>query len=225
MSKKSQSDESGSRLSDYVYQALMDRILSGRFRSGDVIAEKTLAEELGVSRTPVHVALRELVKDGFLTQQKNRRPVVAELSADDVSELFDMRALLEGEAAALAAEKMDRATLESLQASGEKLKAIDSFDALVEKWVSYEDEFHGAIAEASGNKRLAKNIRHFRLSHRAFVINVLDPQYIKEGLKEHLGVLDAIEKKDSEKSRDRMNAHIKKWQPYFIRVRPKSLSV
>lgn len=221
MKKENLTESNDLRLSDQVYKILMARILSGQMSAGDVIAEKTLAKELGVSRTPVHDALRALIKEGFLIQKKNRRPEVIDLKAADVSEIFEMRALLEGEAAFLAAKRMDHAILNHLRDVGESIRE-DSFERncasqeWVSKWTAYEDEFHGGIARASGNRRLYQDIERHRLSQRAFIFHILEPAFIKDGLDEHLSILDALERRDGEKARMEMRQHIQEWQPHFV---------
>ncbi len=204
------------RLSDQVYQLLMERILSGEIKSGDVIAEKSMANELGVSRTPVHDALRALIAEGFLIQEKNRRPKVAGLTASDVYEIYEMRALLEGEAAFMAAERMDLSTINRLRETGESLKEKTSCRDWVTRWAAYEDDFHGGIAKASGNKRLYGDIERHRLSQRAFIVHILEPAFIHDGIDEHIAILDALEKRDAEAARAEMRHHIKEWQPYFV---------
>ena len=75
-----QPDQDDQPLSQRVYQAMLSAIISGQLKPGEVVNEIRLAQELGVSRTPVHTAIRELVKDGLITQEANRRPVVARFS-------------------------------------------------------------------------------------------------------------------------------------------------
>ena len=89
----------GARLSDAVYETLLEAILSGQLAPGTIVSEVSLARQLAVSRTPVHDALRQLAKDGLVQQRANRRAVIATVSRDDVHDIFEMRKLLEGEAA------------------------------------------------------------------------------------------------------------------------------
>ncbi len=105
---------SDARLSDAVYETVMKAIVAGQVAPGTVISEVRLAKQLGVSRTPVHDALRQLTKDGLIEQRANHRAEVAQFSREDVRDIFDMRILLESEAARRAAARIDRATIQGL---------------------------------------------------------------------------------------------------------------
>src|SRR3712207_519911 len=87
--KRSHKRESGRRdrrdsLVESVYDALLRRILDGTIPSGEIVSELALAQELGVSRTPVHDAVRQLAKDGLVVREGRRRARVAKFSPDDV---------------------------------------------------------------------------------------------------------------------------------------------
>ena len=97
-------DSSSSRLSEAVYESLLEAILSGQLGAGKPVSELALSRQLNVSRTPVHEAIGQLVKDGLVRQEANCRPVVASFSSADIGDIFDMRLLLECEATRRAAE-------------------------------------------------------------------------------------------------------------------------
>src|SRR5580698_6468029 len=110
------------RLSDAVYETLLEAIISGKLASGSIVSEVSLAKQLEVSRTPVHDALRQLAKDGLVEQRAGRRAIITTFSKEDVFDIFEMRKLLEGEAARRAAPRMDRATIARLRNMGEDLR-------------------------------------------------------------------------------------------------------
>ena len=122
--------DSGDALADAAYQAILAEIFAGRMRSGESISEVELARRLGMSRTPVHQAVRELVRDGLLTQAPNRRPVFHTFTSADVQEIYQMRLLLETEAAALAALRLDRPRLQKLMADCADLRHASRIAAL-----------------------------------------------------------------------------------------------
>src|ERR1019366_2237085 len=111
------------RLSDAVYESLLEAIISGKLASGSIVSEVSLAKQLDVSRTPVHDALRQLAKDGLVEQRAGRRAIITTFSKEDVFDIFEMRKLLEGEAARRAATRLDRAIIAHLRDIGEDLKA------------------------------------------------------------------------------------------------------
>src|ERR1700681_3401025 len=103
------------RLSDAVYETLLDAIISSRLPPGTIVSEVSLAKQLDVSRTPVHDALRQLAKDGLVEQRPGRRAIITTFTKEDVFDIYEMRKLLEGESARRAATRMDRTTIARLR--------------------------------------------------------------------------------------------------------------
>lgn len=208
----------GPRLSEQVYQALLESILSGSLLPGEVVSELALAKRLKVSRTPVHDALRQLIKDGLVHQQPNRRAVIAEFTADDIREVFEMRRLLEGEAAALAARRLDRPTLHRLRKVALDLDAEWGGPGWVEKWADCDDEFHSVIARSCGSRRLCQDVLRYRTIHRGFNRTHTSAEVVHTALAEHLRILDALDQRDADAARAAMAAHISEWENYFIQT-------
>ncbi len=209
-------EDSELRLSDQIHQLLLGRILSGEMKAGDIVAEKKLATELGVSRTPVHDALRDLIKDGFIYQEKNKRPVIKGFSVDEVYDIFDIRILLEGEACYRAATRIDRATLARLRQSADELNSADKDQRWLSIWAQFDDDFHDSIAKASGSKRLHQDIIKHRLSHRALNIQAKSPYSFSNSLQEHIVILDHLDSRDSEQAKIAMQNHIRESQILFV---------
>lgn len=210
------SDDSTLRLSDQIHQLLLARILNGQMKAGDIVAEKKLAIELGVSRTPVHDALRDLIKDGFLRQEVNRRPVVTGFNADEVFDIFEIRILLEGEACYRAATRIDRLTLEALRREADSLHNAAKDDQWLGHWAKYDDKLHESIAKASGSKRLLQDIVRHRLSHRALNIQAESPHSFSNSLQEHILILDALDARDAKAAKKTMQSHIRESQALFV---------
>ena len=207
-----------SSLVDSVYEALLERIVRGDLSSGTIVSELALAQEWGVSRTPVHDAVRQLSKDGLVVREGRRRARVAEFSPDDVYEVFEMRKYLEGPAAELAAGRMDRRHCAPLRAAADALAARPAGAAgWTAAWADFDELFHRTIAQASGNRRLAADIGRYRLLHRGLNRVATDPASLRTALAEHLAILDALEARDGRLARERMTAHIAAWQMFFLR--------
>ncbi len=209
-------EESELRLSDQIHQLLLGRILSGQMKAGDIVAEKKLALELGVSRTPVHDALRDLIKDGFIHQEKNKRPVVTGFSVDEVYDIFDIRILLEGEACYRAATRIDRTTLANLRQSADDLVAAQKDESWLAMWAQFDDEFHDAIAKACGSKRLHQDIIKHRLSHRSLNIQANSPYSFSNSLQEHIVILNHLDARDAASAKNAMQNHIRESQILFV---------
>ena len=207
----------GDVLADAAYQAILKEIFGNRMRPGEPVSEVKLARLLGMSRTPVHLAVRELVRDGLLMQEPNRRPAFRAFNADDVREIYDLRVLLESEAAALAALRLDRPTLQSLVAGCNSLgRHLRSKDVL-QRWADLDEAFHRAIALACGNRRLAQDIFRYRLVHRGFNTIRFTADLVPQALAEHEQVLAAIGNRDAEAARRAMAIHLREWQAYYVR--------
>lgn len=205
------------RLSDAVYETLLEAILSGRLATGAVVSEVALAAQLQVSRTPVHDALRQLTKDGLIGQEANRRAVVAKFTAEDVFDVFEMRKLLEGEAARRAATRMDRPARADLRnVMAELARTLDDPGG-VARWTDFDDQFHAAIAQACGSKRLAQDISRYRMLHRGFNRLTTTVQVLQQAMVEHARILDALDARSAKAAQAAMVEHLEEWQAYFVR--------
>lgn len=137
--------------SEFVFANLRDAIWEGRFAPGERIPEEEIARSLGVSRTPVRDALRRLQERGLLMVGSGRTLVVAELSKQQVLELYAMREILEGSAARFAAQHANEAEIDLLH------RVLDEFDkhpSDAPMLVSLNRRFHRAICEAAHNRYL-----------------------------------------------------------------------
>lgn len=208
-------EETQRSLVERAYEAILERVFDGRFLEGQVLSEVAVAVDLDMSRTPVHDALRVLALDGFVTQERKRRARVASFSADDLFEVFEMRKLLEGHAAELAAGRMDSRQLTPLRATAESLHQGLSARDWNQRWTDFDGEFHHAIAVASGNARLCTDIHRYRLLHRGINRFSTDAKSLRRALAEHEGILEALEARDQVEARERMVAHINAWQQFF----------
>jgi DNA-binding GntR family transcriptional regulator len=207
--------EPAARLSEQVYQTLLEDVLAGRLAAGEPVSELSLAKALGVSRTPVHEALIQLVRDGLVTQQANRRPVVAAFSADDIREVFEMRRILEGAAVAAAAARIDRLTLAALRADADRQAAGWDAPDWVARWADHDHLFHATIAKACGNRRLCREVLRYRTLHRGFNKTHTDQRVLRLAQADHVRILDALDRRDPAAAREAMDAHIRESQTFF----------
>jgi DNA-binding GntR family transcriptional regulator len=204
-------------LADRVYRAVLEAIVAGRLAPGAAVNELALARELGVSRTPVHAALLALIKDGIVHQRGRRRPVVARFGPADVLEIYEMRTLLEGEAAARAAPRIDRAVLAALRAEHEQVLALGDADRQHALWADLDERFHRAVALAAANRRLTDDILRYRTIHRALNRSLKEAPVIPQAIGEHLAVIEALNRRDPGASRVAMQAHLGEWSAYYAR--------
>jgi len=171
-------------LREVVAEALRDAIKSGTLAPGQRLMEIQLAEELGVSRTPVREAIRKLELEGSVVMMPRRGTYVANLSIRDVNDVFEIRTALDSLACALAAERITENELESLQrllvAIGGQIEAGD-----MEKIVETDMRFHDLLYQASRNTRLVGIISNLREQLTRFrSASMSFPGRLKETLEE-----------------------------------------
>jgi DNA-binding GntR family transcriptional regulator len=183
-------------LSRIVSEQIRGRILDGSLKPGERLVEDRLSAELGVSRVPVREALRGLSAEGLVTLLPRRGATVVEVTAADVAELVEVRALLEGLNARLAAQRHAPeivALLEETLARGNEAARSGTAEELAR----LNAEFHERLAEASRNSVLSDVMRGLReRTSIAFAIN--GRARAREDWREHAGVLAAVIAGDAE---------------------------
>ena len=195
-------------LADSVYETLLEAILSGRLASGSELSEVTLAEQLEVSRTPVHEALRRLAADELVVITTGRTARVAQLTRADVCEIYQMRSALESLSAERAA---TRITAEQLSELGSLLDEL-MLPARPLDWTSRaiacDLHFHRQIAKASDNARLQRDIHRYRLLVRGFCRMSGTSANLEAACREHRQILAALQERDAAAARRAMAEHI-----------------
>ena len=145
---------------DDVYARLRDAIVDGTFSPGETLRDGDLAEWLGVSRTPVREALLRLAASGLIVARPGRSTVVAEMEEDAVRHARDIVAAMHGLAARLAVPLITASVIERMrQANAAFAAAVESGDA--DSAIRADDDFHGALVEASGNPSIAMVLGQF----------------------------------------------------------------
>ena len=200
-------DENMSKASDTAYEKIKSLILNNELRPGEQIKEEELAEKCGVSRTPIRDALVRLEADFLVEKRDNQRSFVANPDRDDIDELFTLRAMLEGHAAARAAERSTPALVARLRNS---MKIVQK-DQSVKAFLEHNAEFHRIILDAAGSKRLASMLE--RLISQAVVYhtaNAYSAEQISQSISEHKELVEAIAKGDGEWARSVISGHIRR---------------
>lgn len=208
-------------MGDRLVNELQRRILDGQYPVGSWLRHGAIAEEFGVSRTPVREALRVLQAQGIVAIAQNRGARVIGLSSRDIRELGEVRAELEGLAAELATHRINDEQLERMRA------AIDEFGTAMEDysgdrvrssspeaatmWRENNEAFHGVIVEASGNRQLRLSIEDVsrRLPRNNYSAYAGNSRLLRQNFTEHAAVADAIVARDARKARMAMTKHLR----------------
>ncbi|MFF1832666.1 GntR family transcriptional regulator [Streptomyces sp. NPDC058231] len=141
-------------LRDQVYLEVRERIIDGRYPSGQRVVERELAVELGVSRIPVREALQRLETEGFIAVQARRGAFVAPLGPAEAADFFDIREHLEALAASLAARRADRDGLRTLEKLLERARRAAGSPRRARELSTVHADFHRQIVVMSGNPLL-----------------------------------------------------------------------
>lgn len=204
------------RFSDLAGDLLRERILSGELDPGAHLNEVALAEELSISRPPLREAFRVLHAEGLVEMRPGKGVFVAEFDAESVRQLGDLRMALEAETARLAAE---RATSADLRMLAEVLAQIEVELGDAARPYPHHIDFHGALATACGNPRLAQEAASVRQQLRlATVRSGNDPARAQAALLEHRAVCDAVMQRDVEAADRTMRAHMRSSLEAMVRM-------
>ncbi|QDU59851.1 putative HTH-type transcriptional regulator YdfH [Planctomycetes bacterium Pan216] len=195
-------------LAEEVYETLLEAICGGQLAGGTKISAVALAEKLNVSRTPVIEALRRLENDGLIEASTGKQARIVEVSRDEISQIYQMRQILEGAAAEAAARRMPREALDDLEARAQDLDAGRKRLDWTERALAFDLTFHDVIAGASGNERLRADIGRYRLLVRSFCRMSGTRENLEQAFAEHLKILEAIKSRKPAAARRAMVEHI-----------------
>ncbi|RNC28679.1 MAG: HTH-type transcriptional repressor RspR [Candidatus Dichloromethanomonas elyunquensis] len=192
-------------LREIVLEALREAIVSGILEPGERLMEIQLAEEMGVSRTPVREAIRKLELEGFIVMIPRKGAYVAGVSYKDVKDVFEIRAALEGLAASLAAEKVTDDELEQMERVLHYEKEPESLEEIVQS----DTDFHALLYKASRNERLLNILANLREQIQRFrATSLAVPGRAKYAIHEHREIIDAVASHNVEEAHNLATAHI-----------------
>lgn len=192
---------------DRVYAALRERISDGDLVRGTKLRQEALAEELGVSRTPLREALRRLAAEGLVEFHPNRGAHVTEISTEDVRSAYEARLIVEPGAARIAATRRTPDHLDALR------RAVEAQRAATDQLASYAASraFHLALVRASGNDyliRLAETLWVPGLAQAIYERQIEQPQLLVNDLAEHERIAGAVAAGDVELAEALTRQHI-----------------
>jgi DNA-binding GntR family transcriptional regulator len=194
-------------LRDEIREQLIEQILNGTLAPGERIVEMRIAQQFGVSQAPVREALRDLDLLGFVVSSPFRGAIVRQISAEELLQLYPIRAVLEGLAARHAASRIDLPTLKKIEgllatmrtaaARGDNRRAVEADFA-----------FHLTIVEASGNRILQQIWDRMRLATTTFLTVTKSHHSLSEIVERHAAVVDALRTRDPEAAERALRVHI-----------------
>ena len=212
-SRKATSSDGASRSGDMVERiaaTLKEQILEGTLAPGQRLISRDLIEELGVSRGPLREAFRRLAADRLVQIIPNRGAIVRRLSHDEIINLFQIREALEGQAARLAAKRIDEGN------NRQSFQAIVDMGTLHKErqeshpFIVHNREFHQAIVKLSGNPELGELIDRYQLAVFMSLLRqvVGADQLIVDSISQHEAIADAILRGDPDAAYTAMQKHL-----------------
>jgi DNA-binding GntR family transcriptional regulator len=204
-------------LVEQVAASIRQRIMSGDIAIGAQLRQAELAKELGVSRTPVREALRQLQAGGLIAVVPNRGAVVRVPAPWEVREAYEVRAELEGLACVRAVDRIHESELEQLRAINQDMHAAIAHSTTDQRGptepptVALNDAFHTLIHRVSGNERLARTINDINETfprNVSWLVLAGDPRRREENVQEHERIVAALAEGDAELAREEMRTHV-----------------
>ena len=203
-----------------AYRHIHAAIRLGRYRAGDRLVPETIAAEIGTSRMPVREAFRRLATEGLVAIRPNRGATVNKLDVDGMTEIFEMRAVLEGLAIRLALPRMDAATILELE---RMLDRIDDRSGVQDDWTTAHRAFHETLCARSARPRLIRQIAalhslvepHMRL----WALQMDRPLSARA---DHQDLIDALRSGDADRCEATMREHVMATVPDLMKSVPQA---
>ena len=195
-------------LRDVVFYTLRQAILKGELEPGERLMEMQLAEQLGVSRTPIREAIRKLELEGLVLMIPRRGAIVAKITEKDLRDVLEVRSSLERLSTEIACERMYEDTIMELKKAQEAFKEALAQDDITLQ-AQRDVEFHDVIYKATDNLRLIQMLNNLREQMYRYRL-----EYLKDGLahqtliEEHEAIIEALSKRDKDTATKIMVRHI-----------------
>ena len=203
-------------LREIVYEELKLQILTGKIDPGTRMMEVELAEDMGVSRTPIREAIRKLEKEGLVIIEPRKGAYASQISTKDMVDILEVRQNMEGLAAYFAATRMSKEQMEELKRVSESFTEAVSAGNMTEM-ISFDTRFHHIIVESCSNKILVQMIEQLQeLVLRFRYIYYDDFRRAEKMPAEHQMILDAIERGNAEEARMAADIHIDRLKEMVI---------
>ena len=194
--------------SDNAYNKIRDAITYGKFNPGERLVEHQVCDSFQVGRTPLREALRRLQTEGYVDFVPNKGVTISKLSIDDVEQIYDIIAMLEGHATELAARQLTPEDIKRLIALNKKMIQLNGKQNF-RQWLEHNAMFHAHIVQASGNQHLSKLVTGLRdrlYRYRFLSVTILGQSGKYSG--DHEKILAALRDKEAKQAGKLMHNHV-----------------
>jgi DNA-binding GntR family transcriptional regulator len=197
--------ETSQTLGDSAFRQIKAMILDGTLGPGTRLPEKNLADQLGVSRTPVREAIGQLVSEGLATRSNGGAPVVSIVSLTDIMEILHVRSLLESEAARKAA--ISGKSTENLATLRARVSGFLDIRPSAEDHTALDMQLHLTLAGMAGSKLLADLIEGLKIKTRMYDQGSIPDRFLP-GCHEHIALIDAVMAGNADAAAAAMRLHL-----------------
>ena len=202
---------------ELVYQKLRENILNGHYKHGDELRETAVGKEIGVSRTPVREALRQLELEGLVVMIPRRGAQVANITEKDLNDVLEVRMALENLSIENACARMTEEQLDDLWKAAKNFEDTIAEGNLV-KLAEADVAFHEVIYKSSDNRRLNQVLNNLREQIYRYRVEYLKDEETRNLLvKEHEEIYEAIKNRDLKKAKEISYQHIENQREAIIR--------
>lgn len=185
-------------LRERILETIRDAITSGKLKPGEKVAEPELAERMGISRTPIREAFRQLESEGYLTVIPRKGAVVISFSERDIEEFYAIKSILEGYAARLACRNLTNREIDRLATINEKLRQLAG-ERDVKQFFRVHNDFHELFIRAADNDKLRDLIADLlRKFQRLRVASLSLPGRMHVSVQEHDKIIEAFRNRDAD---------------------------
>lgn len=191
--------------SDYIVDALRAAIYDGQFADGEELNQVALAAYFKVSRVPIREALRQLQAEQLVRSVAHRRAVVIGLQVEEMLELIEMRAVLEGHLIGKAGPRLDAAALERLSDLCDEMDRLKAYDY---NWVLKNWEFHRILYQPAESRSAIALVERLNLRVERYVRRSGGMERLRQAAAEHRRILRDVRRKDFSAARSHMQEHI-----------------
>jgi DNA-binding GntR family transcriptional regulator len=194
-----------------AYEILRKRLNSGQYKPGMHLSERQLAEDLGMSKTPVKAALERLEMERFIIVSPQSGIVVRRLTIEEMTEIYEIRVALEGFVLRSIVGRLTAKQWEHWERNLAEYATLDSSDAMRHRAVELDAEFHLLPCEFLGNRLIIDTMQQFssRMVHVISCVFSQVPTRIGDSIKEHRQIIEAVRQGDGDRARYLSERHLR----------------
>ncbi|KQL56018.1 MULTISPECIES: GntR family transcriptional regulator [Bacillaceae] len=186
-------------LKDVAYEKIKSKILEEHYEPGQFLSERTLIDELGMSKTPIKNALVRLESEGFVTVSSKQGIIVIDISIERINDIYNLRIALETYSCQEIYQRITEEQIKELEENIEATK-VAAMNKDVKAFATLDHEFHLAISEFAGNSEITKILLNYQDHLRRITLRHLkkDPNRVQKFYAEHVDILEALKNKDGD---------------------------